>query len=238
MSDSGDTWRVLPSGPIERLEDNLWRVQGELPNAGAIQRVMTVVRLSDGRLVIHNGICMDEQRMQELEAWGTPAFLLVPNGYHRLDAAAYRARYPDVAVFCPSAARARVAKQVAVDGDFASFPEQPELHMEHLRGTGDGEGVLVVRSGRNASLVLNDVLFNMPHRGGVSGFMLRHLTASTGGPTVSRIAKMFFVKDKDALRDHLKRLANTPNLARIIVSHHEVVTDEPAATLERVADAL
>jgi len=52
------TWTALPHGPIEKLEDNLWRVEGTLPKNPPFKRVMTVVRLGDGRLVVHNAICL------------------------------------------------------------------------------------------------------------------------------------------------------------------------------------
>lgn len=230
-------WKVLPSDPIEKLEDNLWRVEGAL-ESGPIRRVMTVVRLDDGRLVIHNGIALPEEGMAELEAWGKPAFLIVPNGYHRMDAARYKARYPEVKVLCPTAARKRVEKLVKVDGDYDDFAQQPDVRLEHLKGTGDGEGVMIVRSPGGVTLVLNDVLFNMPHRSGLSGFMLKHVTASTGGPKISRLAKMFFVKDADALRAHLERLAEIPELTRIIVSHHEVITDDCKRALDQAAATL
>src|SRR5690606_38404699 len=78
-------------GPLERLEDNLWRVEGALPNM-ALRRVMTVVRMADGRLVIHSAIALPDELMAQIEAWGRPSYLLVPNAYHRLDAPAYKAR--------------------------------------------------------------------------------------------------------------------------------------------------
>src|SRR5882757_9525585 len=76
-------WRVLPHGPIQSLAENLWRIEGELPHF-SLRRVMTVVRLGDGRLVIHSAIALEEPAMQRLEAWGTPAFLLFPHARHRL----------------------------------------------------------------------------------------------------------------------------------------------------------
>ena len=75
--------------------------------------------------------------------------------------------------------------------------------------------------------MLNDVVFNMPHAPGFSGFVLRRLTASTGGPRISRIARWFIARDKKALRAHLERLAQLPELRRVVVSHHQVI-DEPA----------
>lgn len=35
---------------------------------------MTLIRLEDGRLVIHNGIALEEEEMRRIEEWGQTAF--------------------------------------------------------------------------------------------------------------------------------------------------------------------
>ena len=69
MPKAFDKWMVLPHGKIEKLEENLWRVDGTLPGGGP-PRVMTIARLRDGRLVIHGAIALDDASMKELEALG------------------------------------------------------------------------------------------------------------------------------------------------------------------------
>jgi hypothetical protein len=49
---------------------------------------------------------------------------------------------------------------------------------------------------------------------------------------------MLAVKDKSALRNHLGRLAATPGLIRVIVSHHLPIVDRPAEVLARVAESV
>lgn len=237
MAKAFDTWKVLPHREIEKLEPNLWRVQGTLPGM-ALKRVMTLVRLQDGRVVIHSAIALDDAEMAEIEAWGRPAMLLVPNRFHRLDAPAYVARYPDLQVLSPRGSRRGVEEVVRVDGDYDAFGEDPSLSLEHLDGVHDAEGVLTVRSPGGSTLVFNDAIFNLPHGRGLAGFIFRYLTASTGGPKVTRIGRLFLVKDKGQFKGHLERLADTPGLKRIIVSHHRMITDEPAAVLREVAAAL
>ncbi len=97
---------------------------------------------------------------------------------------------------------------------------------------------MIVESEDGATLVLNDILFNMPHGKGLAGLIFRYVTQSTGGPRVSRILRWFVMKDRVALRSSLKMLADTPNLVRIIVSHHRMIVDNPAGTLRSVAQTL
>lgn len=234
MAKANSTWNVLPHEPLQTLTDNLWRVEGSLPG-NPLRRVMAVARRADGDLVVHSAISVDEPSLAVLTAAGTPRYLLVPNGYHRLDAPAWKARFPSMKVLCPRSARAKVQEVVAVDGDYQDLPADAAVQARHLDGTGDGEGVVIVRSGDGASLVFNDVVFNMPHLPGFTGFVLRHLTQSSGGPRISRISRLFLIKDRAALRADLLRLAETPDLRRILVSHHQTITQDPAATLRAVA---
>lgn len=237
MAKAHQGWTVLPHLDIEKLEPNLWRVQGTLPGM-ALKRVMTLVRLEDGRLVIHNAIALDEESMSEIEGWGRPAVLLVPNLYHRLDAPPFLDRYPELEVYCPRGSRSKVEEVIKVDGDYDDFDEAPVLVVEHLEGVRKVEGVVTIRSPGGTSLVFNDAVFNQPHGKGVAGLIFRYLTDSTGGPRVTRVFRWLAVKDKSAFRDHLRRLSETADLKRIIVSHHRIITDGPAEALRGVAEAV
>ena len=183
------TWRVLAHGPIERLAENIWFVQGALPNM-SLKRVMVIVRLSDGRLVIHNGIALEAAAMAEIERWGTPAYLIVPNGGHRLDAPAYKARYPGLRVLCPRGSRERVEQVIKVDGTYEDFPPDESVRFETLRGVADAEGAMIVRSADGETVVLNDVMFNMDRKRDPLGFFFTTLLGSAPGPRVSRLAKL------------------------------------------------
>lgn len=227
-------WQVLSHGPIDELEDNLWVIKGTLPGM-ALKRVMTLVRLEDGRIVVHSAIALNEDAMARIEAWGKPSVLLVPNAYHRLDAPAYVARYPNMEVYCPKGGRAKIEPVVAVDGHYGEFAGDDSLKVEYLDGLRKTEGFMVVQSSTGTTLVFNDAVFNMSHGKGLPGFIFRYVTASTGGPKVSRLFRWLAVKDKAAFRAHLERLADTPNLVRIVVSHHRLIDDNPAQVLREVA---
>src|SRR5262245_61259575 len=96
---------------------------------------MTLARLDDGRVVVHSAVPLDEASMMRIEAWGHPAFLVVPSRYHRLDAPAYKRRYPDLCVLCPRASRSAVERVVDVDGDYDAFPTGQHVRLKHLEGT-------------------------------------------------------------------------------------------------------
>jgi hypothetical protein len=111
MAKPFDQWTVCLHGPVEKVAENLWRVAGPFPGA-PFSRKMTVARLSDGRLVIHNAIALDDDEMKQLEAWGTPTFLIVPSGAHRMDAKIFKDRYPSMRVIAPPGGRKKVEEVV------------------------------------------------------------------------------------------------------------------------------
>jgi hypothetical protein len=192
------------------------------------------VRLADGQLLIHNGIALGESSMAEIERFGKPAFLVVPSGGHRLDAPAYKKRYPALRVFAPRGSRDKVEQVLPVDGCYEDFPASDVVRFERLNGVNDTEGALVVRSADGVSVVLNDCLFNMDTKRDLLGWLFTTAFGSAPGPRVSRLAKLAIVKDKKALRADFERLAELPDLTRLIVAHEKVASgpDARAALLE------
>lgn len=235
MAKAHTTWKVLPHGAIEKLSERVWRVEGALPNM-PLKRVMTVAKRSDGSLVVHNAIPLGDAEMAELAAWGKVALIVVPNGYHRLDARVFHDRFPEARVICPAGARKKVEEVVPVSGTYDEEPADPVVRFETLQGTRGGEGAMIIVDGGGTTLVLNDLVFNMPHAPGFSGFVLRRLAGSSGGPKMSRIARWFIARDKPALKTHLEKLAGLPQLRRVIVSHHQVI--EQPNVLREIAASL
>jgi len=229
-------WTVLPHGPIEALEPNLWWVSGSLPGKIPLKRVMTVARLARGGLVVHSPIALDAAAMATLDGLGELAFIVVPNGHHRLDASSYAVRYPRARVLAPRGSRKKIEELVTVHDGLDALSDR-DVALDHVAGTGEAEAVMTVRSGDRTSLVFTDTVFNMPHQPGVSGWVLKHVTQSSGGPRVSRLARMFLIKDAAAFAAQLEALAAQP-LARVIVAHHDVIVDDPAGTLKRIAASL
>ncbi len=225
------TWTVLPHKPIEKLEENLWYVSGKLGN---IQRMMTVARLPDGRLVVYNAIALEEPAMKELEAWGTPAFMIIPNGFHRVDAKIWKDRYPKLTVVAPEGARKKAEELVKVDRTDGDFGD-PSVTMTAHEFTLKRDAVMTVRSKRGVTLVFNDLVGNMRHGKGFGGFMFRMLGFTGPVPKVPPLPRMLLVKDRPALKRTLEELAATPDLVRVIVSHGHLINEAPAEALRHAA---
>lgn len=236
-------WKTLPHGDLEALAENLWRVEGDLPDM-ALKRCMVVARTSTGELALHSAIALDEARMAQLEALGRPAWLVVPNGWHCLDAARYKARYPELKVVCPQRARKLVAGKVQhVDGTYDDFPSlDPDgtVRLEHFDAEHHMEGAMLVRSADGVSIAFADSLFNLPHGQGLFWWFYGRVLGSTGGPRVTVIARamMLFTRSKAGYLAFLERQAATGEVVRLIPAHGQVIDQDATGVLARIADSL
>jgi hypothetical protein len=225
-------WTVLPHDPIEKHSQSLWSVSGKMP--GGNQRRMTVAKRADGKLVIHNAIALSDEEMRELEAFGKPGYLVVPNSFHRMDALIYKQRYPELEVLCPQTARKRVSELVPVAGHMGEMPKDGIVDMFHIRGMKEREGAMVVHSDGKSALIFNDALLNVPKgRGVVDWFM-----GPTGTVAVPRFTRWMLAKSTAELKEHLLELAKTPGLQHVVPGHGPVVQQGAADALATAAGRL
>jgi hypothetical protein len=238
MAKLHDEWTVFPHGPLELVDNGVLSVEGEIRMPlGRFPRRMTVVTLRDRRTVVFSPVCLDERAMKDIEALGMPTFMVVPNGFHRLDARPWKTRYPDIAVVCPPGARKRVEEAVAVDAT-ADVLGDAEVGFVVVPGMGESEAALIVRREQGATLILNDVISNVRHPKGLgANIMARLFGFGVKRPQMAREVRYLFVKDKPALAAQLRRWSEMPDLKRIIPSHGEII-GEPQSTLERIAESL
>jgi len=232
------SWDVLPHGEIETVDEGLWCVSGviKLP-VGAFPRRMTIVRLADGRLVIYSAMALDEAQQRQVEALGEPGFLVVPNDHHRRDAAAWKARYPEIVVCAPPGSQDRVTEKVAVETTVPRF-EDANVAWLVVRGTREHEVALRVSRPGGVTLVVNDVIANIRHSHGFGGWLLRKMGFAGDEPHVPGPIRLMLVKERGELREQLLEWASLPRLRRIIVAHGDTVDRDPAIALQSLAASL
>jgi hypothetical protein len=233
-----ETWTVLPHGRLSTLDENLLTVVGELPlPLGEFPRRMTVVKLADGRLVVFSAVALDEPEMQALERFGEPSFLIVPSAIHRMDAKIWKDRYPDMKVIAPDGAREKAERIVPIDATHVDFGD-PSVRYVTVPGTAGHEAALIVESPKGTTLVLNDLVWNVHDRPGVSGWLFRKLHLTGPKPQIASVVRLGTIKDKGAVRAQLNAWARLRRLKRIVVSHGDVVERNAPGVLRELAQSL
>lgn len=227
----------IASGAVRELSENLWVVDGAIQMPpGPLPRRMTIARLASGQLVIFSAIALDDAGMAEVDRLGRPSFLVVPNGFHREDAQAWKARYPDISVVAPKRAVAAVNEVVQVDDTTGDFGDA-SVQFVSVPGT-IGESALVVRHQAGVTLVINDLIANVQDARGLMKLVLTLMGFAGRRPQVPRMFKKRAVEDARQVAQQFREWADLPGLKRIIVSHGAIIEEQPARLLHQLADRL
>jgi hypothetical protein len=238
MSAPLETWKVLPHGALTAVDDNVWTVVGQIHMpVGDFQRRMTVARLRDGGLVVYSAIALNEDEMQRLDSLGRMAWLVVPGDDHRLDAKIWLQRYPTMHVAAPAGARERALEVVPVESTAPDFGD-PHVQWITVPGTREHEAALTVRGTRGTTLIVNDLIANIRHEHGFTGWLLRLMGFAGDEPSIPGVRRLAMVKDSEALREQLLAWSEIADLHCILVSHGEPIVDDPRAELRRLAGSL
>lgn len=233
-----DEWQshVLSHGAIEELAPNLWHITGTLPSYTMVPREMVLYKLTDGNLLIHSAIALNEPEMLKLESLGKPKILIVPNRIHRLDAALYKQRYPQLIVVCPAAAKPYVEQEVIVDGIAEEILPAYGITCHEPAGIRPQELVYELPLPAGKALIFTDILFNLnksyfqqnlPTGNFVFQWLGTSAIGSSGFFGITGLGRQFFMTDRHAYRQWLESLADRiPNLQVISVAHgNPIVAD-------------
>ena len=113
---------------------------------------MTVCVLAGGDLLVFSPICLPEEQMAQLFGGQHVAFIVAPNGWHRLDTSLYHERFPEAVVLAPQRSLARVAEKVPV----ADSLEQ------HFGLVKPGLGVSAIPVPFKESATIQECILNVP----------------------------------------------------------------------------
>ena len=217
-------WTVLKHQPIDKLESNLWHVSGKMK--GGNERKMVVAKRSDGDLVLFNAIALDDAEMTELEAFGTPKYLVIPNGFHRQDALIYKQRYPDMKVIAGAGAAKAVAKAVPIDMTTDQYQGDGDVLVTSPAGFANKEAMLIVKHpGGGQTVATCDAILNMTSADAKFPFSV--LLAPVDTPSTPRFIQWMMIKDRKAWQAQLAELAATST--RLIPGHGLILSDGSAA---------
>ncbi len=225
-------WKVRAHGRLEPLAENVWSTWFALP-ADVRRRRMVLARRRDGDLVLHDVAALDAASMRTIESIGEPRYLVVPGAGSSPDASAFVQRYPRLQVFAPRGARDAVSRRMKVDGIFEDFPVDGDVQLRMLGGLGDAEGTMQVSSRDGTTVVMNEIVAYLAERRDTLGARLATLFRSARRP------RLFFLRDKEKVRRDLRRLAELPDLVRVVAANTQVASGpEAARVLEQAASSI
>jgi hypothetical protein len=226
-------WIVTKHGPLQKIDDNLWVVEGDVPGV-PLKRRMSIIRMADGSLTFFHAMPLDDATLQEVKSLGRPAHLVLGHHQHAIDAHAFQQKLGLLA-YGPKACEDQLRNRVELSGTLETFPADASIHVESVPGTKLGETVVTVRSGDRTSLLFSDVIQNNPKQTTVLPF---RMMGFAGGPKVPWVFRKLFIKDRGELKTVLAKWSAVPGLKRLIPFHGTIVEHNAAQSLAAAATAL
>jgi hypothetical protein len=234
MTAPHETWTVLPHGDLTPVNERILTVVGELKMPlMRLPRRMTAVRLASSDLVIFSAIALEETDMAKLEAFGRPAFLVVPSLRHRLDAPIYAKRYPNIVVVAPHVGVEKISEVVRVDTSTPNFGDPSVRYVELV-----ADSVLEVDGNDGLTLIVNDLIGDIHGESGLGGWLLRVMGFAGDDPHVPAPVKLLLGKHKSEVAAQFRRWAGREDLRRIVVSHGDPIEADARGVLRKLAASL
>lgn len=208
---------------VERAE-GLWTVDhplrvGPLP----IGTRTTVVRLASGGLLVHSPGPLDDGLRARIEACGRVVALVAPNRLHHLFLAEHATAWPDAAVWLAPGLREKLPRLPSGEILDATAPAVWSGVLEQtVVGGAPRMGEVVFFHPASRTLLLADLVFNVRSVSSNVARLLMRVNGMFGHFGPSRVARMFFFRDRRSLRVSIDRILGW-DFDRVVMSHGEIV---------------
>lgn len=193
------------------------------------RRNVTLLRLADGRVVVHSTAPFTEQDITAIRRFGEPSWLVEATFMHDTFAKEGRAAFPDLRYFAPDG----FTKASGIPTESLGSPPsdwKDEIDVLKLDGNRMNEHALFHR--RSATLVVADLFFSFPRETrGWARFFVRHIMRLPRLFGMSVFFRMT-ISDRQAFKSSIKALLRW-NFERVVVAHREPVEEKARAAVER-----
>ncbi len=225
-------WTVQQHGALTKRDDGLWTVDDDVPGLKGAGRRMGIVKRDNGALLFFNAIPVSDAVLAEIHGLGRPAQLVVPNHFHSLDAAALVEKL-GVTAYAPAPA-VEVLKDRVRCQPISALPADSSLQTFTVDGFATHEVAVVTRG----TLLVGDLVTNVPHGGGMNGLLMRLVGFTGPKPRLPWPVQKRVGKDLKAVAALMLRLAAVEGLKRIIPTHGAIIEADAPGVLRAVAATL
>ena len=199
------------------------------------RRNVTLLRLADGRVVVHSTAPFTEQDIAAIRRFGEPGWLVEATLMHDTFAKEGRAALPNIPYLAPEG----FAKASGVQTESLLPPPRDwdgEIDVFKIDGVRMNEHALFHR--RSRTLVVADLFFSFPEEtSGWPRFFVRHLMRLPRLFGISSFYRGLIIQDKLAFERSMCALLNL-DFERLLVAHYEPIETEAKRVVEEaVANA-
>ncbi len=221
---------------LELFAPNIWLKEYPVRYSGCrFPGRMTVVKLSDDRLLIHSPCTIDSETRTEIEQIGNVGFIIAPGTYHHLHVPSCQVAFPTAKTYiCPGIEKKRPDLVFnGVLGDTAEPDWASDLEQVVVRGCRFiWEVAFFHRQSR--TLILVDLIENIgdatPGTNWVLRFFWKYVFRMWNVPKPAP-EYQFGWKDQSAACESLARILTWP-FEKVIMAHGEPIVENARNTVE------
>jgi hypothetical protein len=204
---------------MQQLHSDLWVAGSPLRFLGLEMGArMTVMRLPNGKLMLHSPIAADPALVREVQALGPVAYLIAPNKLHHLFVAQWQDTCPDALLYVAPGLDTK-RSDLAIDGVLGDSPHaswKDVIDQVFLGGFSFVNEVAFFHA-PSATLILTDLAFNVgPESPPLTRAFFR--LGGTYGRLSPTLLERILVRDRAMFRAALERILEWP-FERIVVAH-------------------
>ncbi len=220
---AGTTWRQLADDIA--LISFPWRILGI-----DFKRNVTLLRLGDGRVIIHSSARFTERDVAAIRRFGQPAWLVEATLMHDTFAKEGHQAFPDLGYLAPEgfaeASRISTTSLCPPPSDWTG-----EIDVFKIDGVRSNEHALFHR--RSRTLVVADLFFSFAKDiRGWPRFFVRHFMRLSRLFGVSAFFHLFAVRDKEGFKHSINALLDL-DFERLSVAHSEPVDKDAKRAVEQ-----
>lgn len=205
----------------QRIDAGFWTLSFPLRFFGLnLGRRVCLVRLSDGRLVIHSTGLFQPEHRSKFEEIGKPALMLDATTMHDTFTREACRIFPDTTYLFPAEFSGRLPHADVRILDELDARTQSELQVLPVQGTRLFTEYAVFHPA-SRTLILCDLLFNLVNASGYTRWVMRHLFGVKVWPAIDRPVRMA-VRDREAFVRSLSKILKW-DFDRIVVAHGSII---------------
>lgn len=223
---------------VTRLADGIWLMSEPVSILGMrLTSTTTILRLSDGRLLLYSPVGFTPERRSEVDRLGPVAHLYAPSTFHHLHVGEWIAAYPQARLHAP-AGLAKKRPDLMIDRVFATRPEpafEDVVEEIAIDGFRLEERVLFQRPER--TLIVADLVHNVGRPAQLWAKLYTRVMGFHDRVALSRMIRWTAFADQGAARRSIDALLALP-IERLVVGHGAPVTIGAREALARAFDWL
>lgn len=217
---------------FRQLDSDVWFLDKPFKMMGIdIGGRMTVVKLTDGTLLVVSPVQLTLEERTELDRLGPVRHIVAPNLMHHLYVGELKKSYPDAKLYLPPGLTDK-RKDLSPDAVLSDVPP-PGLaaDLEQLVVQGmPGLNEVVFFHKKSRTLIQTDLAFNLTQISSLVGRILFRLNGALGGVRATKVLRSL-IKDRAATRQSVEKILAW-DFDRMIVTHGDVVRQGAKAELQ------